>query len=98
MPLPVEFHPGAREDLAHAAGWYEQQRAGLGVRFVAATRVAIDRCASEPSEGAPHGEHLRRMFVQRFPYDVLFASETDRVLVVAIGHFRRHPEFWSDRV
>lgn len=36
--------------------------------------------------------------MRRFPYGILFAMETDGILVTGIFHSRRDPQRWSDRV
>jgi hypothetical protein len=41
------------------------------------------------------GDHVRRKFLSRFPYGVIFAAEEDRIRVVAIAHLKRRPEYWA---
>jgi hypothetical protein len=38
--MRVRYDEEAREDLVSAVRWYEQHRAGLGVRFHASVRIA----------------------------------------------------------
>jgi plasmid stabilization system protein ParE len=40
----------------------------------------------------------RKALLRRFPYLVLYAVETERVLITAVFHGRRDPQRWSDRV
>jgi plasmid stabilization system protein ParE len=39
MTVEVRLRPEAERDLADAAGWYEQQRAGLGQQFLDETQT-----------------------------------------------------------
>jgi plasmid stabilization system protein ParE len=110
VALPVEFHPEARAEFDAAADWYEGEQRGLGVAFVAAVEEAVGRLAAAPLAGAPltaaaltagpldaDAGELRRVFVHRFPYAVLYAAEPARLLIVAIAHLRRRPGYWRHR-
>ena len=87
--------------MADAARWYEQLRAGLGSEFLAAVDVAVARIEENPRIGSqPPGvddEDVRRVFVQRFPYHVVYIELPDRLQVLAVAHDRRRPAYWVDR-
>ena len=53
MSLPTVVHPLAERDVIEAWAWYEQQRPGLGDRFVTAVGLAIERAARWPDAGTP---------------------------------------------
>lgn len=97
MALAVEFHPDARSDFYDAIDWYENERPGLGGAFTDAVREAISRAADSPQHGSPIGTDIRRVFVDAFPYAVLYAVESARILVVGVAHFRRRPGYWQRR-
>lgn len=97
MPLAVEFHPDARTDFYDAIDWYENERPGLGVAFTGAVQDAISLAADSAHIGSPAGTGIRRVFVRAFPYTVLYAVESARLLVVAVAHFRRRPGYWRHR-
>lgn len=87
-----------------AAGWYDAQRSGLGREFVVEVRAAIGSLTESPRIGSPIGEAdpalgLRRIHVRRFPYQVVYLTDAqDRIVVIAVGHDRRAPAYWVDRV
>ncbi len=94
----VEFRPEAEREIEAAFAWYEEQRTGLGLRFVDALHAAT-RTISELPEGAPRiGRRTRRVPLHRFPWFVLYVVEADCVLVTACFHTSRSPEAWQDRV
>lgn len=43
------------------------------------------------------GQALRRVFVARFPYFVLYAPDDAPMEIVTVAHFRRRPGYWRDR-
>jgi hypothetical protein len=52
---PVTLHVEATAELEAAAVWYDEQRAGLGVQFLAAVDRTIQHAVAWPHAGAPRG-------------------------------------------
>lgn len=52
MSRRVLFEPEASAELAEAARWYEAQRSGLGLAFLAAVDGAVEHLAAWPDSGA----------------------------------------------
>jgi plasmid stabilization system protein ParE len=98
MSLPVRLLPEAKAEFDAAADWYEQQRPGLGVDFVARVRDVLDRVAANPRLHAVVYQDVRKAVVSRFPYVVLYREEPGEVLVVAVFHTSRDPADWQARV
>ncbi|MBL8998730.1 MAG: type II toxin-antitoxin system RelE/ParE family toxin [Gemmatimonadetes bacterium] len=96
MARALEFHPEAREEFEAAAVRYAGIRASLGDAFVDRVDAATARAVRAPMTGAPLGS-LRRVFVKRFPYFVLYAVEDSRIFVLAVAHFRQRPGYWRRR-
>jgi hypothetical protein len=44
------------------------------------------------------GSELGRVFVEAFPYSVVYSEEPTRLFIVAVAHFRRHPDYWKHRL
>jgi plasmid stabilization system protein ParE len=98
MSLPIRLLPEARAEFDAAADWYEQQRAGLGVDFVARVREVLDRIAANPQLHAAVYGDVRKGVVRRFPYVVLYKEEAGEVVVIAVFHTARDPSIWQSRV
>lgn len=91
--------PEAEAELREALLWYEDQRPGLGVAFLAAVESAIDEVASAPLRW-PSWEHdprYRRFILRHFPYVVFYEVRDLTVEFVAIAHARREPAYWRLR-
>lgn len=76
MSKPLLSDPEADVELGHAAGWYEQQRTGLGQEFLDAVEATVDLLSSFPKLGqsmpyVPADLPARRVPVERFPYHVV---------------------------
>ncbi len=97
MSLRIHFRPEARAELVEAWAWYEEQRPGLGDDLVACVEAAISKAARQPEAYAHVYEGVRRVLVRRFPYGVFYVVEDGELLVLAVAHARRRPNFWRDR-
>ena len=49
-----------------------------------------------PGEAGRHG--VRRALLQRFPFALAYFVYDEQVVVVAIAHFSRAPDFWLRRI
>jgi hypothetical protein len=93
----------AQAEFEEAAVWYENQRAQLGLEFVAQVdqvlvRIAhADRFATAPIATVP-GAVVRREFVDRFPYHVLFVETEALRRVIIIRRGSSAPARWRSRV
>jgi plasmid stabilization system protein ParE len=102
LNLPLRISDEAAAEMAEAARWYEQNRPRLGVELLAAVDAAVAQIRDNPRIGSPvpgvDDQGLRRVFVRRFPYQVVYLELSDRLQVLAIAHDRRRPAYWVDRL
>ena len=93
----------ARDDAVSAARWYEERQTGLGNEFLDALEQVLNRIQQSP-DSFPAWDlsgglgDVRQFLLARFPYVVVFRFTTEETLVVAIGHARRHPRNWIQRL
>lgn len=99
----IRIDPEAEEELLSAHDWYEARRRGLGNQFTDAIDEATERVlaipgASTPVPGVPADLPVRRVFVKRFPYTVVFIEMEDLIFVLAYPHLKRQPRYWLHRI
>ena len=41
---------------------------------------------------------IRKSIVNKFPFNILYSVENDYILVIAISHHHRSPDYWVDRI
>lgn len=95
--MNFQFLAEALSEFDNAANWYDQQRPGLGAEFVQAVDSAIQRLIVHPETWSTIDDRFRRCPVENFPYDVVFVIRDEVILIFAIAHHRRKPDYWSDR-
>ena len=91
------FHPEAETEFLAAIDWYEKRSASLGADFAAEIHAAIQRAVAMPLTWPRVDADIRRVLAHRFPYGVLYAPRGKVVLVLAVMHLRRHPDYWRER-
>jgi len=95
--IPGEFSDGAQGELRDAIKWYENEQPGLGRRFLIEIRATVEKLLQDPASSPLVRKDVRRRRVLGFPYDLLFAVEADRVVIVAVAHHHRRGRFWWKR-
>ena len=93
----IRFIEEARFEFLAAVTYYEQIERGLGVRFRSAVEAASALAAKLPGAGSPWKHGTRRVFTKSFPFSVAYRVERDTLIIVAVAHFRRKPEYWHSR-
>jgi len=84
--------------MTEAAIFYENASRNLGIDFLADIHRVIDLLRTYPSLGHSVGSSLRRAMLTRFPFTLIYAVEPEAILIVAVAHQRRRPEYWKDRI
>lgn len=97
MNLPIRFLPEARAEYDAAADWYERQKSGLGVDFIARVRMVLNGIEANPRLHAAVYGDVRKARVSRFPYVVLYREEPGEVIVISVFHTARDPSIWQSR-
>ena len=87
----------AASELAETIGWYEHEKAGLGLEFLAAVDTVLALLLENPGVGMEVRPRVRRTLLRRFPYGLFYTNQQDRIRVLAILHSHRHPARWPRR-
>lgn len=89
--------PKIRSDIEDIIFWYDEQRRGLGNRFLADLRSLLERITEAPGQFPLIERDARRALLHEFPYFVYFRLEGESVVIFAVVHQSRHPESWRTR-
>ncbi|HXG66826.1 MAG TPA: type II toxin-antitoxin system RelE/ParE family toxin [Blastocatellia bacterium] len=96
--MALRFHPWARQELIDAVAYYDSISQKLADDFVAEVENAITRIQNFPDAWPKFTANARRCRVNRFPYGVVYRASTDEILIVAVMHLHRKPDYWIDRI
>lgn len=64
----------------------------------AVDRVTRLRAHLTPIQGIDPSLGVKRVFMRRFPFAVLFIELPDRIRIIAVAHKSRKPFYWRERV
>ena len=96
--MNFRFLAPAQAELLNGISYYSATRPELGLRFEQAVADAVRSAVVHPERGAPRSKNTRRWLVKGFPYGVIYRANEAEVLVVAVAHQRKQPEYWLQRV
>ena len=88
----------AEEEMTEAAVFYEIASAGLGGDFLDDVQRTVNRLSTYPYAGESIDLNLRRALLHRFPFSLIYAIEADSIVIVAVAHHGRDPEYWRLRL
>jgi plasmid stabilization system protein ParE len=95
--MRVRLVAEARREFLAEVTYYEKSRPGLGGQFRKAVEKASSLAAAFPLAGSPCAAETRRIIVKGFPFSVVYRPIGTEIVVFALAHFRRDPEYWLGR-
>jgi len=96
--LKTRFLLPARTELREAVRYYNAQRVRLGEEFRIEAWETIRRIEELPLAWHPLGGAIRRCQMRRFPYGIIYEASEDEIVIIAIAHLHRKPDYWRSRV
>lgn len=96
--MELIFARVARAEMAEAKRYYERQQRGLGAAFQHEAMVSAKRILEHPLAWRIEIDPVRRFVFNRFPYKMLYAIRGGQIIVLAVAHQHRDPDYWIDRI
>ena len=84
--------------MNEAAIFYETHSRGLGQTFLSAIKGRLGDIMHEPRAYPVQRNGIRRKLVRRFPYAILYSEEEEQIVVIAVMHLHRAPDYWRHQV
>lgn len=96
--MKVRFLLTARRELREAVRYYNVQRVRLGEEFRDEVWDTIQRIEKFPEAWHPLSASIRRCQMNRFPYGLIYESNRNEILIIAVAHLHQQPEYWRSRI
>ena len=96
--MKIEFLETSQAELDEAFNWYEAQQLKLGVQFLTEFDASIRRISAYPKSYALLGDDVRRCLIKRFPYAVMYGIDANTIIIIAVAHLHRKPDYWLRRL
>ena len=98
MTPALEYLAEALVEADAAARWYAQRSLSAAAGFADEIDAAVAAIDQSPEAWPPFAHGTRRYLLRRYPFSVIYRIERDRILIVAIAHGRRRPDYWASRL
>jgi len=95
--MTFSFHPEAEAEFNDSIEYYEACEQRLGYDFSIEVFDCIQKIVNFPTAWPLIEEDIRRCLVNRFPFGIIYSMEQTGVLVLAVMHLSRHPDYWKNR-
>jgi ParE toxin of type II toxin-antitoxin system, parDE len=96
--VTIRFLEIAEIELDQAIRWYGSQAPGLGDAFLVEVLSTAKRIERYPDAWHALGQGIRRCRLGRFPYGLIYSLDHGDILVLAVAHLHRRPDYWRDRL
>jgi toxin ParE1/3/4 len=98
MSRRLIVRPEAEAEMAEAFDWYEQRSPDLGSEFLLCVDAVFNAILRNPQRWPHVHRVVRRALTRRFPYEVFFVEDEERVVVLSVFHAKRNPKSWQERI
>jgi toxin ParE1/3/4 len=92
MARRLVVQPQSDLDIQATTVWYEDQRFGLGSRFLDELDLVFQRIEGNPRQFPRVQGDVHRALFRHFPYGVYFLVESEDIKVLAVLHLHREPD------
>jgi plasmid stabilization system protein ParE len=91
------FVDAALAEFIAAGRFYNQQVPDLGVAFVDEIEDGIKTILAAPTVWRVVEGDVRRYLIRRFPYGIYYTVEGEVIVIWAVKHLHRDPDYWQQR-
>jgi len=95
--MKFKFHPEAEIELNQAIDYYEETKKHLGLEFASEVYATVHRIIEFPQAWQSMTSTTRRCLTNRFPFGVIYYIKDDVLIIVAVMHLKKKPNYWGTR-
>jgi len=66
-------------------------------RYKEEVRISINRISVFPKAWTIICPNIRKCVMHKFPYNILYSIQENTILIIAIAHQYRRPDYWIDK-
>lgn len=96
--MKAKFHSEALEELEEAVAYFKAIDRDLAKRFRASLGTVIASVAKSPLLGPIYVDEVRKRVLSDFPYVIFYLQFERQIMIVAVTHTSREPDYWLDRI
>jgi hypothetical protein len=93
----VRFLTLAQQEVDEAVVWFDERVEGKGMDFLDELDRVVRLVKAYPFAGTEIELEIRRSLFARFPYALIYGIEEQTIVVIAVAHSHRVPNYWVKR-
>ncbi len=97
-PRRAVFHPASQDEFDEILAYLGAEAPAVVEAFREEMIRTVAFIEEHPEAAAVERGDVRRKLLMRFPYELYYVAEPDRLRVLAVAHQRRRPGYWMDRL
>ena len=96
--MQIVVHPAAQRELDAALQWSKTTFGhGTAARLQRRFEQAGQMLMRQTALGTPDAGQARKLRLGKFPYSLVYRLHGGVIMVIAVAHQSRHPEYWVGR-
>jgi plasmid stabilization system protein ParE len=93
----VVFHPAAHQEFVDEVAYCERERRGAGGNVRADVTALLALLGNFPALGRSDNDGVRPAVTSRYRFVVHYELMVDQIVIWAIAHPAREPNYWTVR-
>jgi len=96
--MKIKYLKLAKLEFHDAISYYEMEQKGLGRKFELDIKYSINRIKRFPNAYVKIQDEIRKCVLHKFPFNIVYSIEENHIIIIAIAHHHRIPDYWVDRI
>jgi plasmid stabilization system protein ParE len=98
--MKFHFHAGARRDLKQSYSWYQKHSDRAASEFLEEVSATLDKISNTPGNFHPITKQgkARAVRMDRYPFNLIYLPSATNVIIIAVAHDKRRPDYWQRRI
>lgn len=94
----IQFESRAGQDVAGIAFHYHSIGSSIAQKFFNELKTALTFIRKFPDAGTEVESGVRKLILKKFPYSIFYRQAEKSIIIIAVLHQRRRPEYWKGRM
>ncbi|MFA3783780.1 type II toxin-antitoxin system RelE/ParE family toxin [Melioribacteraceae bacterium 4301-Me] len=95
--MKIEFLQPAYVEFQEAVDYYNMQNESLGNKFIVEVERTLSIIQKYPDAFPQYTKHSKKAVVIAFPYNIIYSIHKEKIIVIAVAHQHRKPNYWLKR-
>ena len=94
----IRFLTMAEMEVDEAVSWYQEQSHDESLAFLDELDRAVRIVRAYPLIATEIEPEIGSFCFSRFPYSLIYGVDDEELVVIAVAHHSRRPQYWIDRI